>query len=180
MSGWESKMKQQIIKALIGAAGLIIATICGAFVTIEAPNLFHGTSPSSTAPSTNQPTSIIVQQPSPTPTQIPFVATTPPQICQGYKSSGKGQTLNVSITVSQGCVMVIDSYQGNINGYSPWSDGGVIAFSAGSYGGYIVDGEYQITNSSSGNALFCQKVQQLRNNNQPETDIRPLSGWSGC
>lgn len=166
---------------------IVLATLCFALVVILAIVVFEnglegrGNSAITNSPTNTlnvQPTNAVTQPSSPEATQA-FSPTSTPQECSGYNSSGKGKTLSVSVDVPEGCVLIIDGYQGDINGFT-WGNGGVIAFPAGSYTGSITDGEYQIFDAASGNMHFCEKVNQLRSNDQPATVLRPLSGWSDC
>jgi hypothetical protein len=96
--------------------------------------------------------------------------------CIGYESSA-GQRLTISLTVPEGCILIIDAYQGQISGYS-WDKGGVAAFPSGTYTGYIVDGAYQLYDAPAGKTNFCKRYKQDITNNHPITSTKPLDGWT--
>ena len=94
--------------------------------------------------------------------------------------------------VPQGCVLVLDSFAGSLNGVTfsnggvvtlspvPWSNGGVMAFPPGVYSGDIFNGEYAIVpekDNPNPEQVFCNRVQQLVTNGYAFSNAQPLPEW---
>ena len=81
--------------------------------------------------------------------------------------------------VPQGCVLVLDSFQGSLNGVN-WNNGGVMAFPPGVYNGDIYNGEYEIVPEKANpnpKQVFCNRVQEVVTNHYAFSQAQPLTAW---
>lgn len=98
--------------------------------------------------------------------------------CTGYDITGGGQQKTFpSVTVPNGCVMIIDTYSGSGFG-SDCPRGCVVGVGSGTYTLTLTSGEYQITSAASGNQLYCTKITQLQQANQADSNNYPMPGWN--
>lgn len=108
--------------------------------------------------------------------------TSQPVNCNERKQTGVGNTATYSFTVSDGCVAVVTGV--NITGIpNPWSDGGggIEGLQPGSYTVTILDGSYQISTTTAGQAVWCNIFKWEQQNGKADTYNYPIDGWtSNC
>lgn len=107
----------------------------------------------------------------------PALAFSPTPCTYKYKATGVTQTLELThFVVPKGCVLVTDSYAGDLNGVS-WDQGGVFAFRAGTYTGFLFNGEYDIVAVAQAKQTFCGRVQQITSRGSAFSHAKPLPEW---
>ncbi len=81
----------------------------------------------------------------------------------------------------KGCVLVTDSYAGDLNRVS-WDQGGVFAFRAGTYTGFLTNGEYDIVPINDPykgpKQVFCDRLKEVTDNHYALNDVGPLPEWA--
>jgi hypothetical protein len=161
----------------------IVASILGIIVAVIA--LVPLINSKLTQPSAKTAISIVQSSPTPIPTLTPTlpkptstlsaIATTG---CPQTFYTGAGVLKNVAMVVPDGCVVVGSGFSGSLGPYT-WggtSPGAVFALQAGSYSGFIKDGDYFVRTSDQGPSTFCSLVKQLPN----VAHQWPLPGWPSC
>jgi len=113
--------------------------------------------------------------------QKPALAASRPPCTYVYYATGVTQTLILTdFIVPSGCVLVTDSYAGDLNGVS-WDQGGVFAFRAGTYNGFLANGEYDIVPIDdpykSPKQVFCDRLQEVTDNHYALNAVGPLPMW---
>jgi len=106
-------------------------------------------------------------------------AVTSPPNCNERKQTGVGNTATYSFNVSDGCVAVVTGV--NITGIpNPWSDGGggIEGLQPGSYTVTILDGSYQISTTTAGQAVWCNIFKWEQQNGKADSYNYPIDGWS--
>ena len=90
-----------------------------------------------------------------------------------------GVTTDVSLSnfeVPQGCILVLDSWSGKLNGVI-WVNGAVLAFSSGTYNGHIFNGEYELVAIDEAKQTFCGRVRQVTSHGYDFSNTQPLLEW---
>jgi len=118
---------------------------------------------------------------SPDPSGGPHIAvSSQPGNCNERKQTDVGNTVTYSFfTVSDGCVAVVTGV--NISGIpNPWSDGGggIEGLQPGSYTVTILDGSYQISTTTAGQAVWCNIFKWEQQNGKADSYNYPINGWS--
>lgn len=87
-----------------------------------------------------------------------------------------GITKNYNFIVSQGCILIINSHMGSIQGRGSWTSGRVIALPAGAYSFTLTDGAYDIVPIASAEDVFCYDVTAIYKKRHIIPTQEPLEG----
>ena len=158
-------------KFSLGIAGLVVVLIV-AVLWIYHPGT---AAPNGSPPFIGPP---ILQTAAPT----KFIQITPtPLPCKRiHQTAGQLPPLTITnLKISNGCVLIVDSDQGTINGTS-WSSGGILAFEPGTYNGLLTNGEYDIIEIAGAKQEFCSLADLRSKSHQALSRKAPLPGWGNC